>query len=482
MKDCTRTALTGEVARGVATLLAGATLALAHAADAPPGPENFFQYARMTQAAISPDGQTVALTTAPSSTARVRLVALDLKTMKFTALAGFEDADVDAFHWVNDHRLVFDLDDRQAPEGKLDAAWGLYGVNADGSSIRELVSQYGKPFIERGGERGPLPWNTAFLSTVGDRTSEDVYIYTFQEYDRKHVDYRQLQRLETVHGYAFDVDTPVHSKAWVFDAKGELRVATTEKDDVEKVYVRDPVTDKWSELGVDIEHSDPSFIDQDGTLFGESHAGDDKASVWTYDVVHHKMADKPFLVSQRYDLEPDYLALQGRLAGLRYDIDAEVTQWLVPEMEALQAKVDKMLPSTVNRLDVASRGDGHFVVIRAFSDRVPSLFFLYDTQKGKLIKLGDARPDVGSKLMAAMDQVHYAARDGLDIPAYLTIPHGAERKNLPLVVLVHGGPWVRGRCGAGIRKCSSWQLRATPCSSPSFAAAPGMARSSSGPA
>lgn len=43
-----------------------------------------------------------------------------------------------------------------------------------------------------------------------------------------------------------------------------------------------------------------------------------------------------------------------------------------------------------------------------------------------------------------MDMVHYKACDGLPIPAYLTLPPGGVKKNLPLLVFVHGGPWVRG--------------------------------------
>jgi dipeptidyl aminopeptidase/acylaminoacyl peptidase len=45
--------------------------------------------------------------------------------------------------------------------------------------------------------------------------------------------------------------------------------------------------------------------------------------------------------------------------------------------------------------------------------------------------------------MGLQEAVRYKARDGLEIPAWLTLPHGL-RKNLPLVVLVHGGPYVRG--------------------------------------
>ncbi len=431
--------------RRIAVLLASALVGVAHAADAPPGPEAFFQHARMTGASISPDGQTVAITMAPTKDGRVRLVALDLKTMKFTALAGFEDSDVASVHWVNDHRVVFDLDDRQSPVGKLDAAWGLYGVNVDGSQMRELVSQYGRAWAERGGEKQPLPWNTVFLRPVGDQTSEDVYVYKFDEFDRKHIDFLQLQRVNTLHARAIDIDTPPHTTGWVFDAKGELRVVTTEKDDDSKLLVRDAVARTWTALDTGDTAFFPSYIDQDGTLYGESRGSADKRAVWTYDLAHRKLADKPFLVSQRYDLDPEYLSVKGKLAGLRYDIDAEVTQWIAPEMEALQAKLDKMLPSTVNVLDVPARGDSPFVVIHAYSDRVPGLYFLYNQQQGKLVALGKEQPDIDPRSMASMEQVHYAARDGLDIPAYLTIPHGAERKNLPLVVMVHGGPWVRGR-------------------------------------
>ena len=437
-------------ARRLALLLAAALGGLAHAADSDSGPERFFHHPRMTGAQISPDGQTVALTMAASDSGRIRLVALDLKTMKFTLLAGYDDTDIRSFHWINDHRLVFDLVDLQATVDQHHSAWGLYGVNADGSVLRQLVNREWASFAQRGDERPLLPWNTVYLQPVGDASTDDVYVYTFEEFDEKHVDFRQLQRLDTIHGKAIEMDTPKHTTGWVFDTKGELRVAVTDKDDREKVMARDPATGQWSELGdfdrfYDDKAFHPSFIDESGTLFVEADNGNDKAAVWNYDLAHRKMAPQPFLVSQRYDLHPTYIVAQGKLAGLRYDVDAEVTQWIAPDLEALQAKIDKLLPSTVNRLSVASRGDGHFVVIHAFSDHVPGLYFLYNVRDNRLVTLGNVRPDIDPKKMADMEQVHYAARDGLEIPAYLSVPRGVERKNLPLVVLVHGGPYVRGR-------------------------------------
>jgi dipeptidyl aminopeptidase/acylaminoacyl peptidase len=46
--------------------------------------------------------------------------------------------------------------------------------------------------------------------------------------------------------------------------------------------------------------------------------------------------------------------------------------------------------------------------------------------------------------MGRQEPIRYKARDGLEIPGLLTLPPGGVRKNLPMVVLVHGGPWVRG--------------------------------------
>src|SRR5262249_12473050 len=46
-----------------------------------------------------------------------------------------------------------------------------------------------------------------------------------------------------------------------------------------------------------------------------------------------------------------------------------------------------------------------------------------------------------------MEPINYKAKDGLTIHGYLTKPVGVEAKNLPAVLLVHGGPWARDRWG-----------------------------------
>jgi dipeptidyl aminopeptidase/acylaminoacyl peptidase len=130
---------------------------------------------------------------------------------------------------------------------------------------------------------------------------------------------------------------------------------------------------------------------------------------------------------------------------VRFTIDAEVTQWFDEGMKAHQAEVDKLLPATANMLTPARRGNSPWMLVRAFSDVQPALYFLYHAQTKKLTRLGAEQPGIKPVDMSQMDMVRYKARDGMEIPAYLTLPQSsATKKNLPLIVYVHGGPWVRG--------------------------------------
>jgi dipeptidyl aminopeptidase/acylaminoacyl peptidase len=108
----------------------------------------------------------------------------------------------------------------------------------------------------------------------------------------------------------------------------------------------------------------------------------------------------------------------------------------------VQAAIDRALPDTVNALSW-SEGRERFL-ITAGSDVLPGSFFMYDAKAGKLEWLADRRPWIDPMKMSSMTAVRYKARDGLEIPAYLTVPKSSSGKNLPMVVMIHGGPWVAG--------------------------------------
>jgi dipeptidyl aminopeptidase/acylaminoacyl peptidase len=87
------------------------------------------------------------------------------------------------------------------------------------------------------------------------------------------------------------------------------------------------------------------------------------------------------------------------------------------------------------------------VLVHSYSDVDPGTYYIYDVAARRLEPVAVPRKAIDPAAMPARKPVRYAARDGLAIPGYLTLPRGhegREAKGLPLVVLVHGGPYLRG--------------------------------------
>jgi dipeptidyl aminopeptidase/acylaminoacyl peptidase len=83
------------------------------------------------------------------------------------------------------------------------------------------------------------------------------------------------------------------------------------------------------------------------------------------------------------------------------------------------------------------------IVVRVDGQRDGSAYELVDNVTHLAIPIGPAYRGIDSSDVAAVKFVTYKASDGRDIPAYLTVPNGRPAKNLPLVVLPHGGPALR---------------------------------------
>jgi dipeptidyl aminopeptidase/acylaminoacyl peptidase len=95
-------------------------------------------------------------------------------------------------------------------------------------------------------------------------------------------------------------------------------------------------------------------------------------------------------------------------------------------------------------LDLISRDrtDRKWIIAAHRSD-APATYYLFDRDAKKLSKLYDEYPALAGAALAPKKGIVIKARDGLSLPSYLTTPPGVEPKNLPLVLLIHGGPWFR---------------------------------------
>ncbi|WP_406672892.1 S9 family peptidase [Natronospira sp.] len=91
--------------------------------------------------------------------------------------------------------------------------------------------------------------------------------------------------------------------------------------------------------------------------------------------------------------------------------------------------------------------DRRYRLVTLTSDTDPGATYLFDRDSGELELLYRPRPNLPVEHLAEMKPIRYEARDGLEIPGYLTLPKGLPAENLPLVVNPHGGPWARDMWG-----------------------------------
>ncbi len=122
---------------------------------------------------------------------------------------------------------------------------------------------------------------------------------------------------------------------------------------------------------------------------------------------------------------------------------------IYPKDEATQQDLDflkKKFPGQDIGLQSMSQDMSQILVVVS-SDVDPGSVYLYARQSKKLELLYRSRPELPSQHLAKMKPVTYKARDGLEIPAYLTLPRGVLAKNLPVIIHPHGGPWHRDSWG-----------------------------------
>ncbi|MBK8464398.1 MAG: S9 family peptidase [Chloracidobacterium sp.] len=96
---------------------------------------------------------------------------------------------------------------------------------------------------------------------------------------------------------------------------------------------------------------------------------------------------------------------------------------------------------------VSSTKDETKFIVSTNSDVDPGTVWIFDRKTKNLTTLYTAREKLPRSSLSPMKPIRYKSSDGLEIPAYLTLPKGLPEKNLPLVVVPHGGPWARDAWG-----------------------------------
>lgn len=129
-----------------------------------------------------------------------------------------------------------------------------------------------------------------------------------------------------------------------------------------------------------------------------------------------------------------------------YTEDRRRVAWLQPEMKAVQEEIDAAMVGRMNYVTSSSRDRKRFIVWTGTASD-PGHYYLYDRPAEQMSRVATPYEALKGKQLSTVQYVSYKARDGLEIPAYLTLPAGREPKNLPLVLMPHGGPHARDAWG-----------------------------------
>lgn len=442
-------------------VLALAVLGLAAPAwaDEPKSPvaiEDFFKRPVLSQPQLSPDGKRLAMMT-PSTMndGRITLAVADVQTpSKMRVVAHLRDADVSDFAWVGNERLRFTVTDLQSALGDQ-FGQGLYAIDVSGENFRWLVARKVGDTDEPVFSRRPLGLNHVLAGEVGDG-SEDVIVMRYEPAGGGRVETRPLRlntRTRALQSYSLG-SVPDGAQGWVMDASTQTQpramLAMQKRESI--LYWRDQASGAWQELTRFDAFAGgkgsltPVAVDASGQLYVAAVQDNEArtSALYRYDVKNKRLDGEPLLTLDGFDFT-GHMLFDGetrRALGVTYTVDAAGVAWFDPRMKTMQERVDKLLPHTNNRIVCQRCEKAERVVVWASSDTQPPVYFLYDPAADKLSLIGSSRPWIDARQSAAVDFERIKARDGGQVPTYITKPKG--KGPWPTVVMVHGGPYVRG--------------------------------------
>jgi dienelactone hydrolase len=232
--------------------------------------------------------------------------------------------------------------------------------------------------------------------------------------------------------------------AWVVDATGRVVARTEWNSDGQVFRLLAKNGSGWQEIYHQEHHENqvPAGLVPDGSavlLSDATEQGFRKLLAVPLD----GSAPRVFLEEPGRDVESVYTdpftlqPIAARLGGLE-----PATRWFKSEDEQRFMSLQRAFPG--KQLDPPIRSEnGERLVVRVYSPSLPVTYYLVDMKTHRADIVAEQYPELANVALGTVKTLTYKARDGTDIPAYLTLPPASAAKNLPLVVLPHAGPEAR---------------------------------------
>jgi dipeptidyl aminopeptidase/acylaminoacyl peptidase len=410
--------------------------------------------------AISPSGKELLYIAAvPSRTSVLRVVDLATKGIKDVAKS---DGDPETLYWCefgSDTELVCKFGGETRVGGDIAGFSRVVAVPLDGGKVKELgqAANYYLP-VGRQYDGDILDW---LPQSPGSVLMQRTYIGENVRPGSHLGDTREgmgVDRVDLATLKSVAVELPRReANDYLTDGLGNVRVMTSEETadqdltglihfkfrktgskDWEPLAQYD-VRTKSGDIPIAVEaQSDSAFVLQ--KLNGRD-------ALYRYKL---DGSGASTLVASNPQVDIDNVVRIGRgqrIIGYTYATEGREVVYFDPEFQKLSAALSGALAGHPAVTFEGASGDGNKIVVLASSDTNPGTFYLFDKTTKHLDEIAPVRPELEGRSLAEVRPVRIPASDGVEIPGYLTLPPGSAGKNLPAVVLPHGGPGARDEWG-----------------------------------
>ena len=294
----------------------------------------------------------------------------------------------------------------------------------------------------------PLDGVRAVIARVPE-TAPDKIIVGLNDRDKSWHDLYEVRIADGAKTLIYENTNQI--SGWNFDLKDRLRLATrsTKEGGSELLIIREDGLHKCYESSFE-ESSYVIRAHKDGKrFFLVTNKGADtnlsKLVLFDPETGHQELVDAD--PEGQVDFGGALFSrLTDEIISTNYDGDKPRIYFRDEDYRSDYHKIKSRLPGVEVNFGSSTRDERKWLVY-ATSDTDPGATYLFDRDTKELKFQYRPRPELPVEYLTNMEAVRYTSSDGLEIPAYLSLPKGLEPKGLPAMLLIHGGPWARDSWG-----------------------------------
>jgi len=430
--------------KGTATLLACATALAAMSATAAVNVDAYVKKDSFEDIKLSPTGEYYAATV-PREDRTILVIIRRADNKPSGVVAGERNSVIADFDWVSPDRVVVSLAEKFGNLARPQLTGELYGVDATTGSGEMLVGQrlqgagLGTKIQPKKVERV-----AAFLTDDLPQDEKNIIIAVMPFSDDP---YTRAEKMDAYSGRRHPVArAPVRNADFTTDNAGVVRFASGfGVDNIRKLFYRQGEGAEWdliSDEAVTHRHESAiGFSADNGTayLLAEQATGPD--TIVALDLTTRTRRE----VLRDDDSDPYRIIYRNgtRIPVGAFFMDGKPRTGFFDEKSS-EAILYRSLQAAFGGDPVritSQTSDGRLALVQVWSDRNPGDFYVFDVQAKKAAHLLSRSNWFDPEKMAATDPFQLKARDGLTLHGYLTLPKDSNGKNLPMVVMPHGGPF-----------------------------------------